>query len=88
MSLLAVLAVVHRGSTASSLAGGRIRGVCCGNDTLLVPIMPFKACVTGRGERMRLDRSEVLVIGGGIAGIATALDLLDANKSVLLLDPS
>ena len=38
------------------------------------------------GQRMRLDRSEVLVIGGGIAGIATALDLLDANKSVLLLD--
>ena len=35
---------------------------------------------------MRLDRSDVLVIGGGIAGIATALDLLDGNKSVLLLD--
>ena len=35
---------------------------------------------------MRLDRSDVLVVGGGIAGIATALDLLDGNKSVLLLD--
>jgi len=35
---------------------------------------------------MRLDRSDVLVIGGGLAGIATALDLLDANKSVLLRD--
>jgi glycine/D-amino acid oxidase-like deaminating enzyme len=35
---------------------------------------------------MRLARSDVLVIGGGIAGIATALDLLDGNKSVLLLD--
>jgi predicted oxidoreductase len=35
---------------------------------------------------MRLERSDVLVIGGGIAGIATALDLLDGNKSVLLLD--
>jgi uncharacterized protein len=35
---------------------------------------------------MRLERSEVLVIGGGIAGIATALDLLDGNASVVLLD--
>ena len=35
---------------------------------------------------MRLDRSDVLVIGGGIAGIATALDLLAGNTSVVLLD--
>ena len=27
-------------------------------------------------------RSEVLIIGGGIAGIATALDLLDGGGSV------
>ncbi|MGE0288920.1 MAG: FAD-binding dehydrogenase [Bradyrhizobium sp.] len=32
------------------------------------------------------DRSDVLIIGGGIAGIATALELLDGNKSVLLVD--
>jgi len=30
--------------------------------------------------------SDVLIIGGGIAGIATALDLLDGGKSVTLLD--
>ncbi len=35
---------------------------------------------------MRMERSDILIIGGGIAGIATALDLLDGNKSVLLLD--
>lgn len=35
---------------------------------------------------MQLHRSEVVVIGGGIAGIATALDLLDGGKSVVLLD--
>ena len=33
-----------------------------------------------------MDRSDVSIIGGGIAGIATALDLLDGGKSVLLLD--
>ncbi len=33
-----------------------------------------------------MDRSDVLIIGGGIAGLTTALDLLDGNKSVLLLD--
>ena len=32
------------------------------------------------------DRSDVLIIGGGIAGIATALELLDGNKSVLIVD--
>jgi predicted oxidoreductase len=37
-------------------------------------------------EAGAMDRSEVLIIGGGIAGIATALDLLDGGKSVLLLD--
>jgi predicted oxidoreductase len=33
-----------------------------------------------------MDRSDVLIIGGGIAGITTALDLLGGGKSVLLLD--
>jgi predicted oxidoreductase len=33
-----------------------------------------------------MDRSDILIIGGGIAGLATALDLLDGNRSVLLLD--
>ncbi len=31
-------------------------------------------------------RSDVLIVGGGIAGITTALELLDGSKSVLLLD--
>ena len=31
-------------------------------------------------------RSDVLIIGGGIAGITVALDLLDGGKSVLMLD--
>jgi predicted oxidoreductase len=35
---------------------------------------------------MQEDRSDVLIVGGGIAGIATALDLLEGSKSVLLLD--
>ncbi len=35
---------------------------------------------------MQQDRSDVLIIGGGIAGITTALDLLEAGKSVLLID--
>src|SRR5512139_2808447 len=35
---------------------------------------------------MQEERSDVLIIGGGIAGIATALDLLDGGKSVLLID--
>jgi glycine/D-amino acid oxidase-like deaminating enzyme len=35
---------------------------------------------------MQANRSDVLIVGGGIAGIATALDLLDGGKSVLLLD--
>ena len=30
--------------------------------------------------------SEVIVIGGGIAGICAALELLEANRRVLLLD--
>jgi len=33
-----------------------------------------------------MDRSDVLIIGGGIAGIAAALDLLEGGKSVLLVD--
>jgi len=33
-----------------------------------------------------MDRHDVLIIGGGIAGIATALDLLEAGKTVLLVD--
>lgn len=35
---------------------------------------------------MRTLRSDVLVIGGGIAGITAALELLDSGRSVLLLD--
>jgi predicted oxidoreductase len=35
---------------------------------------------------MGTSGSDVLIIGGGIAGIATALDLLDGGKSVTLLD--
>jgi predicted oxidoreductase len=35
---------------------------------------------------MQTYRSEVLIIGGGIAGITTALDLLKTGKQVLLLD--
>jgi predicted oxidoreductase len=35
---------------------------------------------------MQEDRSDVLIVGGGIAGIATAIDLLDGRKKVLLLD--
>jgi predicted oxidoreductase len=31
-------------------------------------------------------RSDVLIVGGGIAGLATALDLLDGGKTVTLLD--
>jgi predicted oxidoreductase len=33
-----------------------------------------------------MDRFDVLIVGGGIAGITTALDLLDGGKSILLLD--
>jgi predicted oxidoreductase len=35
---------------------------------------------------MGLSDSDVLIVGGGIAGIATALDLLDGGKTVTLLD--
>jgi hypothetical protein len=35
---------------------------------------------------MQACRSEVLIVGAGIAGIATALDLLDSGKSIVLLD--
>ena len=35
---------------------------------------------------MQQLRSEVLIVGGGIAGITTALELLGSGKSVLLLD--
>jgi uncharacterized protein len=33
-----------------------------------------------------MDRSDVLIIGGGIAGITTALELLEGGKSVALID--
>ena len=33
-----------------------------------------------------MDRCDVLIIGGGIAGITAALELLDGGKSVLLID--
>jgi predicted oxidoreductase len=32
------------------------------------------------------DQTEVLIIGGGIAGITTALELLDNNQKVMLID--
>jgi uncharacterized protein len=35
---------------------------------------------------MQADQYDVLIIGGGIAGIAAALDLLDGGKSIALLD--
>ena len=35
---------------------------------------------------MQTYNSDVLIIGGGIAGITTALELLDSGKSVLLLE--
>lgn len=35
---------------------------------------------------MLAERSDILIIGGGIAGIATALDLLDGGRAVLLVD--
>ena len=35
---------------------------------------------------LRKYEADAIVIGGGIAGIATALGLLDGNKSVVLLD--
>jgi predicted oxidoreductase len=35
---------------------------------------------------MPVDRSDILIIGGGIAGLAAAIDLLDGHRSVLLLD--
>ena len=31
-------------------------------------------------------KTEVLIIGGGIAGIVAALELLDAGRQVLMLD--
>jgi uncharacterized protein len=40
----------------------------------------------GGWTQIAMDRSDILIIGGGIAGLATALDLLDGNRSVLLLD--
>jgi uncharacterized protein len=33
-----------------------------------------------------MDRCDVLIVGGGIAGITTALDLLDGGKRIMLLD--
>jgi uncharacterized protein len=33
-----------------------------------------------------IDRSDVLIIGGGIAGLATALDLLDCDHTVMVVD--
>jgi predicted oxidoreductase len=39
-----------------------------------------------REKSMQAERYDVLIIGGGIAGIATALDLLDGGKTILLLD--
>src|SRR5215471_21681372 len=35
---------------------------------------------------MGQEQTDVLVIGAGIAGIATALDLLDSGKTITLLD--
>ncbi|MBK9349608.1 MAG: FAD-binding dehydrogenase [Sulfuritalea sp.] len=44
--------------------------------------VPAVATHTGGGSEV----SEVIVIGGGIAGICAALELLEANRHVLLLD--
>jgi predicted oxidoreductase len=35
---------------------------------------------------MQADRYDILIIGGGIAGITTALDLLDGRKTIALFD--
>src|SRR5215469_1590391 len=41
----------------------------------------------GQGEdRKGMERCDVLIIGGGIAGITTALELLGGGKTVLLID--
>jgi predicted oxidoreductase len=40
----------------------------------------------GGWTQIAMDQSDILIIGGGIAGLATALDLLEGNRSVLLLD--
>ncbi|MCK6435197.1 MAG: FAD-dependent oxidoreductase, partial [Aquabacterium sp.] len=32
------------------------------------------------------DHTDLLVVGGGIAGVCAALELLDAGRSVTLLD--
>lgn len=36
--------------------------------------------------RIQTDRTDVLVVGGGIAGITAALELLDLGRRVTLLD--
>jgi hypothetical protein len=34
----------------------------------------------------QISQSEIIIVGGGIAGIITALELLDAGKKVMLID--
>src|SRR4051812_36947423 len=38
------------------------------------------------GSAARADRADVLIVGAGIAGLVTALELLDRGRSVVLLD--
>src|SRR5215472_993528 len=40
----------------------------------------------GRGIQMASYTADVIVVGGGIAGITTALELLDHGRDVLMLD--
>ncbi|EQA36777.1 FAD binding domain protein [Leptospira inadai serovar Lyme str. 10] len=42
--------------------------------------------VKSKGTRKETISSDAIIIGGGLAGIVTALDLLDAGKKVILID--
>ncbi len=36
--------------------------------------------------QMQKYESDVIIVGGGIAGIVTAIELLEANKKVLIIE--